>query len=116
MTIPKLIVTIDTEGDNQWDYQSRKQVNLDNIKKIPYLQKLFDKYNVRPVYLVSYPVARDAESTGIIKQILKDKKCEVGGHFHPWSTPPIKEEHVRDTTPPHHLGTEEVKEKLKLLT
>ncbi|MFC1639657.1 hypothetical protein ACFL3B_02720, partial [Gemmatimonadota bacterium] len=55
-------------------------------------QKLFDQYGVRPTYLVTYPVATTQSSVELLKAFLKDGKCEIGAHCHPWNTPPFEEE------------------------
>ena len=87
----KIAVTIDTEEDNWGDY-SCESFGIENIKKIPALQKLFDEFNIIPTYLVTYPVATNKESVNILKEILQQSKCEIGLHCHPWSTPPFEEE------------------------
>ena len=66
----KLIITIDTEEDNWGDY-SRKDFTLKNIERIPALQQLFDDFNVRPTYLINYPVAADKMAISIFKKIFK---------------------------------------------
>ena len=86
----KLIITIDTEEDN-WARYSATDNPVTNIERIPALQRLFDKYGVRPTYLVTYPVATNPRSVEILKKILEDGKCEIGTHCHPWNTPPFNE-------------------------
>jgi hypothetical protein len=87
----RLVVTIDTEEDN-WGGYSDDLFGVENIKKMLPLQKLFDKFNVIPTYLVTHPVATQTESFNILKEILQRGKCEIGMHCHPWSTPPFEEE------------------------
>lgn len=87
----KLIITIDTEEDN-WAHYSTSDNPVQNIKRIIGLQQLFDQYNVKPTYLISYPVATNSHSVEILGQILSDEKCEIGVHCHPWNTPPFEEE------------------------
>jgi len=86
-----LVVTIDTEEDN-WGQYSADSFSIENIKKIPALQEMFDEFSVVPTYLVTYPVATNRESVEILKDILQRGKCEIGMHCHPWSTPPFDEE------------------------
>jgi len=85
-----LTVTIDTEEDNWSDYASEPV--LSNIGKIPELQKLFDRYGVKPNYLISYPVAADAKSAALLRGVMEDGRCEIGTHLHTWNTPPFEEE------------------------
>jgi len=91
-----LVITIDTEEDNWSNYESKPVVS--NIGRLPELQKLFDRYRVKPTYLVSYPVAADKQSVSILRRMAEDDRCEVGAHLHPWNTPPFEEERsVRNT-------------------
>ncbi len=85
-----LVITIDTEEDNWGDYSS-ESFSIENIKKIPSLQKIFDEFNIIPTYLVTYPVATNKVSVNILKEIHQQGKCEIGMHCHPWSTPPFEE-------------------------
>ncbi len=87
----KLIITIDTEEDN-WGVFSTSGHTLENIAKIPALQEMFDTYDVKPTYLITYPVATDAGSIYILREIEKAGKCEIGMHCHPWNTPPFDED------------------------
>ena len=87
----KFMLTIDTEEDN-WDKYSRTDNPVENLKKIIPLQKIFDRYGVRPTYLISYPVATDPGCIEILKSILDQGRCEIGSHCHPWNTPPFDEE------------------------
>lgn len=86
-----LIVTIDTEEDN-WDRYSRTDNPVKNIKKIECLQRLFDRFAIKPTYLVTYPVATNPASVAILKGIMDDGRCEIGTHCHPWNTPPFEED------------------------
>ena len=87
----KLIVTIDTEEDS-WATYSPTVNPVKNIERLVPLQQLFDRYEVRPTYLVTYPVVTKPESMAILKRILDQGKCEIGMHCHPWNTPPFDEE------------------------
>lgn len=87
----KLIITIDTEEDNWGDF-TPTGYSLENIGYIPRLQELFDRYDVRPTYLITYPVATDDKSVSLLKGIMERGGCEIGSHCHPWNTPPFEEE------------------------
>lgn len=86
-----LVVTIDTEEDN-WDRYSRTDNPVENIRKIERLQRLFDRFAIKPTYLVTYPVATNPASVAILKGIMDEGKCEIGTHCHPWNTPPFEED------------------------
>ena len=87
----KLIITIDTEEDN-WGSCSPTPYTLENIERIPALQDTFDGFDVKPTYLITYPVATDDRAASILRAISEADKCEIGAHCHPWNTPPLEEE------------------------
>lgn len=100
----RLVVTIDTEED-QWGGSSHDGFSFKNIERIPSLQCLFDKYDVIPTYLITYPVAKDENSVKILRRIFDDGKCEIGTHPHSWNTPPYNKEknplyHMLHNLPP----------------
>lgn len=88
-----LTITIDTEEDN-WSKYSTTNNPVGNIERLVPLQKIFDRYGVRPTYLVTYPVATNPRSLDILKRILEEGGCEIGIHCHPWNTPPFDEHSV----------------------
>lgn len=84
-----LVVTIDSEEDN-WGYY-RSGITVENVKEITRLQNLFDRYGIKPTYLVTYQVALCDRAVDILSEILSMGKCEIGAHLHPWNTPPLIE-------------------------
>lgn len=87
----KLVITIDTEEDNWGQYNSLSH-DLQNIERIGTLQQLFDRFAVKPTYLVTYPVASGKNAVSLLKGIMEEDKCEIGSHCHPWNTPPFEEQ------------------------
>jgi hypothetical protein len=101
----KFVLTIDTEGDNQWDHG--RELTVENIKYVPRFQKLCEKHNIKPVYLVTSEVCEDAFAKEIFTEYLKTDRAEIGSHLHPWSTPPFKDEDgYRYNDPNHAFATE----------
>ena len=101
----KFILTIDTEGDNQWDHG--RELTVENIKFVPRFQELCEKYLIKPVYLVTSEVCEDAFAREIFKEYLKNDKAEIGSHLHSWSTPPFKDKDgYRYNDPNHAFATE----------
>ena len=90
-----LLVGIDTEGDNQWDAAARANQRFENIYALPRLHALFAKHGVRPTYVITYPVAKDPHSAGVLRGLLARGDCEIGAHHHAWETPPCTDEDVR---------------------
>ena len=113
---PLLVVTVDTEADNQWSAAGRRSLSFQNIRALPKLEATFEKYGVRATYLLTYDIASHPESAAYFKELLKRGKCEVGAHFHPWTTPPIAEKEIEEGTYPHHLSEVRHYEKMAHLT
>ena len=86
----KLVITVDTEEDNWGDYRPTGWT-LENIARLPALQRLFDDFNAQPTYLITYPVATDENAAAILGELLQAGTCEIGAHCHPWNTPPFEE-------------------------
>lgn len=83
----KVIITIDTEGDNQWDHG--RDLTVENITYIPRFQNLCEKFNIKPTYLITTEVAQDKAAKEILNTYSKTEKAEIGAHLHSWSTPPF---------------------------
>src|ERR1043166_3747559 len=90
----RLLVGIDTEGDNQWDAAARANQRFENIYALPRLHSLFARHGVRPTYVITYPVARDAASAHVLRELKGRGDCEIGAHHHVWETPPFTPEDV----------------------
>src|SRR6185436_714061 len=90
-----LLVGIDTEGDNQWDAAARAHQQFANIYALPRLHALFARHGVRPTYVITYPVSRDARSAEVLRGLLAGGDCEIGAHHHAWETPPCTADDIR---------------------
>jgi hypothetical protein len=110
----KLIITIDTEEDN-WGSYTPAGYTLENMEYIPRLQELFDRYDIKPTYLITYPVATDDRAIFLLRGILEGGGCEIGTHCHPWNTPPFEEETGRRNSMLCNLPVELQFRKLKNL-
>jgi peptidoglycan/xylan/chitin deacetylase (PgdA/CDA1 family) len=95
MSVPALLVGIDTEGDNQWDLRAREQQAFENIYALPKLHEVFERHGVRPTYVVTWPVASDERSQEVLRFLLLRGDCEIGAHHHAWETPPCTPEDLR---------------------
>jgi hypothetical protein len=85
----EFIITIDTEGDNQWDHG--RELTVENIKFVPRFQDLCNKYLIKPTYLVTSEVCEDNFAKEIFTDYLLKDKAEIGAHLHAWTTPPFKD-------------------------
>jgi len=79
-----LLVGIDTEGDNQWDARARANQRFENVYALPALHALFERHGVRPTYVITHPVAADAPSAAVLRQLQARGTCEIGAHHHAW--------------------------------
>ncbi|MEX2663032.1 MAG: polysaccharide deacetylase family protein [Vicinamibacterales bacterium] len=83
-----LLVGIDTEGDNQWDAEARRNQRFENIYGLSRLHELFERHGARPTYVITHPVATDPRSAEVLRGLLARGTCEIGAHHHAWETPP----------------------------
>ncbi len=115
----KFILSIDTEGDNQWDFG--RELTVENIKFVPRLQNLCEKYFIKPTYLVTSEVCEDNFAKEIFKDYLSKNKAELGAHLHVWTTPPFQDKTGYRFNDPNHAFANEIpvgflSEKIKNLT
>jgi hypothetical protein len=88
-----LCVTVDTEEEFDWSGPfSRANRSVGHVARLPRLQQIFERYGVRPTYLVDHPVVTTEESARVLDGFLQRGACEVGAHLHPWVNPPLVEE------------------------
>ncbi len=89
---PQLLVFIDTE--EEFDWQKNFVSDARGVTAMKYqwrAQTIFDRYGVKPVYLVDYPVASQPAGYTPLREFFDDGHCEIGAHLHPWVTPPVEE-------------------------
>lgn len=82
------IITIDTEGDNLWDYKKGETVTTENTKFLPRFQNLCDEFEFKPVYLTNYEMVNDPAYVKTVQEWVKSNLCEIGVHLHAWNNPP----------------------------
>ena len=82
------IITVDTEGDNQWAWKPGSVATTYNTKYLPRFQLLCEKYGFAPVYLTDYEMIMDDAFCDFARASLKRNVCEIGMHIHAWNSPP----------------------------
>jgi hypothetical protein len=82
------IITVDTEGDNQW--ADPAPMTTENIRFIPRFQALCDRFEFKPTYLCSYEMIKAPLLHETIAPYMTSNRAEIGAHLHPWSTPPFE--------------------------
>lgn len=89
---PVLLTTIDAEESFNWDRPfSRAEMDVRAMHVQGIAHDIFDKYDVKPLYMVDYPVASQDMSRNVLRDFLKAGKCDIGAQLHPWVTPPFIE-------------------------
>ncbi len=115
----KFILTIDTEGDNQWDHG--RDLTTQNVRNIPRLQNLCEKYKIKPTYLVTSEICKDHFAKDLLSEYINSARAEVGAHLHSWTTPPFRDLdgyrwNDRNHTFAHELPRQFLTEKIEILT
>src|SRR5579862_3174718 len=89
---PVLFVVVDTEEQFDWSAPfSRDQVDVSAIEDVGRLQDVLEPYQLRPAYVIDYPVASTPASAARLAALAADGRCEIGAHLHPWVSPPYSE-------------------------
>jgi hypothetical protein len=115
----RIIVTLDTEADNQWRHGC--PLTTENVHWWQPFQDMCSQFGIRPTYLITSEIAEDAEAAAYLRSLVAAGTAEVGAHLHPWTTPPFRDEAgLTFNDPAHvfpcHLDEELLRDKLRTLT
>jgi len=83
----KLIVTVDTEADNQWAYDGK--ISVENLGFLPRFQALCERFGFVATYLLASEVLREREAVQRLRGWQDKGKAEIGAHLEPWTTHPL---------------------------
>lgn len=111
-----LLITIDTEADDQWDPVRRLELGVRNVATLPRFQALCERYGFRPTYLTTWQVATQPSSAETLGQLARAGRCELGTHLHAWSTPPYERDladEMRDPFYAYEVPPERMRAKLQ---
>ncbi len=111
------VLTIDTE--EEWDWGQGYPTgtpSVQNTQKIPKFQAFCNELRVKPTYFIDYAIVADKASVERFRAPLEKGECEIGGHLHPWVTPPVEETVRTENTHAINLPSDLVKRKLDNLT
>ncbi len=111
------IISIDTECDKDKNWKVIKPISFIGVYEgVQILEKIFEKYKTRAVYLLSAEVIRDDRSVLIFKDLLK-RGVELGTHLHGEFIEPFKNDNIEFANEYSFSYSDEVEfEKLKNLT
>lgn len=84
----KIIITVDTEGDLQWDWKKGDIITTRNSKYLQRFQTLCNHYGFIPVWLTNWEMLNDDAFVEFVKENISNHCSEVGMHLHAWSNPP----------------------------
>ena len=115
----KLVVTVDTEADDQWDYGV--PITTRNVAYWPRFQHLCERHGVQPTYLVASEITQDERARELLARWSRRGAIEIGSHLHPWTTPPfVDRPGLRYNDPVHaypsQLPAQLLEEKTRVLT
>ena len=56
----RFFITIDTEGDNLWDWREGMDIHTENARFLPRFQTLCEEYGLKPTYLSNFEMISDS--------------------------------------------------------
>jgi glycosyltransferase involved in cell wall biosynthesis len=90
---PQLCVVIDTEEQFDWEGPfSRSNTAVTAIRSLPLAQRIFERYRIKPAYLLDYPIATSELGRRLFNEWREAGVCEIGAQLHAWVNPPHVEE------------------------
>jgi hypothetical protein len=114
---PRLVVVVDTEEEFDWRQPfSRSATKVSHIREQHRAHRILQRYGIRPLYAVDFPVASQEQAYRPLREWLEDNQCQVGAHLHPWVNPPDEEELSVRNSFPGNLPQQLECEKLRRLT
>lgn len=88
----RFVLTVDTEEEFDWSQPfSRSGYGTEHLKAIPRFQEICDLSNIKPVYLIDYPIVEDEYGVELLSRYAHEGRAEIGVQLHPWVNPPFDE-------------------------
>ena len=116
------LITIDTEGDNFWQWDEKTPITTNNALFLSRFQMLCNEYGFKPTYLVNYEMAKSNVFIKFANLSLREGLCEIGMHLHAWNTDPYYKLDLRNDVDSHGLPyiteypTEIIEKKVETMT
>jgi hypothetical protein len=89
---PLCCLAVDAEEDFDWTRPVYATgYSTDCMYHIADLQEILAAYDLRPTYLLTYPVLEDDAAVRMIRREHQRGACDMGIQLHPWVTPPFDE-------------------------
>lgn len=114
---PTLSVVVDTEEEFDWSLpHDRNSTAVKAIRQVERGQTVFDRYGMKPCYVIDYPIASHMDDNAALREIFRQKRCVIGTHLHPWVTPPHEEMVCAFNSFPGNLDSSLERTKLETMT
>jgi hypothetical protein len=114
---PLLQVIVDTEEEFDWNAPfDRNATSVASIEAQSLAQALYAPYDLRPTYMIDFPVADSPSAVNVLKGFQEAGRCQIGAHLHPWVNPPHEEMVNARNSYPGNLPLALEKAKLTVLT
>lgn len=84
---PSLYLTIDVEESFNWRNPTISRSKVSDIEDIKRFHLKCRATDISPVYLITYQMLLDTETTDFFAQKQRAGECELGIHLHAWNTP-----------------------------
>ncbi len=112
-----LVVVVDTEAEFDWEaHRPRRAMGVTSVKCQDKAQRIFERYDIRPTFVLDYPVSSTPDGYEFIRNLHRSGACEIGAHLQPWDNPPLIEQITDENSYPGNLPSELEREKLVWLT
>ena len=77
-----VVVVVDSEAEFDWTAGApRRAMGVTSVKAQLKVQSIFERYEVRPTYVLDYPVSSTPEAYEIIRELHQSGTCEIGAHL-----------------------------------
>jgi lipopolysaccharide biosynthesis glycosyltransferase len=117
LTSPVLLLVVDTEEGFDWSAPfSSDRHSVSAIKQLHLCQSLFERFAIRPTYVVDYPIASHASAARELRSLAASGRCIIGSQLHPWVNPPLVERLNLYNSFPGNLPADLELEKLRILS
>lgn len=88
----RLLAVVHTEEEFDWTAPfSRAARATTHLAELDRAQAIFDRYGLKPLYVVDDPVARDPAGVAKLAAWRDAGRAVIGAHLHPWVSPPFEE-------------------------
>ncbi|WP_411820701.1 glycosyltransferase [Hyphococcus formosus] len=85
---PKLIVTVDTEEEFDWNEFHNMRLSVSDIRGVQIFQEVCEAFEAKPLYFVTSPLLEDKRTAEYFRALKDARRADFGIHLHQWATSP----------------------------